>query len=34
MAVRHFHRFTTRYDRRTIRFNGVVHLAAVMIWLR
>jgi transposase len=22
------------YDRRTIHFNGFVHLAAIMIWLR
>ena len=29
-----FRRFATRYDRRTIRFTGFVHLAATMIWLR
>ena len=32
--LKHFRRFATRYDRRTIRFTGFVHLAAVMIWLR
>ena len=32
--LKHFRRFATRYDRRTIHFNGFVHLAATMIWLR
>ena len=32
--LQHFRRFATRYDRRTIHFNGFVHLAAAMIWLR
>ncbi|WP_085032809.1 IS5 family transposase [Ensifer aridi] len=32
--LKHFRRFATRYDRRTIHFNGFVHLAALMIWLR
>ena len=32
--MKHFRRFATRYDRRTIHFNGFVHLAAAMIWLR
>ena len=32
--IKHFRRFATRYDRRTIHFNGFVHLAAAMIWLR
>ncbi len=32
--LKHFRRFATRYDRRTIHFAGFVHLAAVMIWLR
>ena len=32
--LKHFRRFATRYDRRTIHFNGFVHLAAAMIWLR
>lgn len=32
--LKHFRRFATRYDRRTIHFTGFVHLAAVMIWLR
>jgi putative transposase len=32
--LKHFRRFATRYDRRTVHFNGFVHLAAAMIWLR
>lgn len=32
--LKHFRRFATRYDRRTIHFNGFVLLAATMIWLR
>jgi transposase len=32
--LKHFRRFATRYDRRTIHFTGFLHLAAVMIWLR
>ena len=32
--MKHFRRFATRYDRRTIHFTGFVHLAAAMIWLR
>lgn len=32
--LKHFRRFATRYDRRTIHFVGFVHLAAAMIWLR
>lgn len=32
--LKHFRRFATRYDRRTAHFNGFVHLAAAMIWLR
>jgi transposase len=31
--LKHFRRFATRYDRRTIHFAGFAHLAA-MIWLR
>ena len=31
--LKHFRRFVTRYDRRTIHFAGFVHLAAAMIWL-
>ena len=31
--LKHFRRFATRYDRRTIHFVGFVHLAAAMIWL-
>ncbi len=30
---KHFRRFATRYDRRTIHFSGFVCLAAAMIWL-
>ena len=32
--LKHFRRFATRYDRRTIHFTGFVHLAAAMLWLR
>lgn len=32
--LKHFRRFATRYDRRTIHFTGFVLLAAMMIWLR
>jgi transposase len=32
--LKHFRRFATRYDRRTIHFAGFIHLAAAMIWLR
>lgn len=32
--LKHFRRFATRYERRTIHFTGFVHLAAAMIWLR
>lgn len=32
--LKHFRRFATRYDRRTIHFTGFVLLAAAMIWLR
>ncbi|MDQ0512561.1 transposase [Angulomicrobium amanitiforme] len=32
--LKHFRRFATRYDRRTVHFTGFIHLAAVMIWLR
>jgi putative transposase len=32
--LKHFRRFATCYDRRTIHFNGFIHLAAAMIWLR
>ena len=32
--LKHFRRFATRYERRTIHFAGFVHLAAIMIWLR
>ena len=31
--LKHFRRFATRHDRRTIHFNGFVYLAAAMIWL-
>ena len=31
--LKHFRRFATRYDRRTIHVTGFVHLAAAMIWL-
>ena len=32
--LKHFRRFATRYDRRTVHFKGFVHLAAAMIWMR
>ena len=32
--LKHFRRFATRYERRTVHFTGFVHLAAAMIWLR
>lgn len=32
--LKHFRRFATRYDRRTIHFAGFVALAATMVWLR
>jgi transposase len=32
--LKHFRRFATRYDRRTLHFTGFVHLAAAMIWIR
>lgn len=31
--LKHFRRFATRYDRRTVHFKGFIHLAAAMIWL-
>ena len=30
--LKHFRRFATRYDRRTLHFAGFVHLAAATIW--
>ncbi|KXG87728.1 transposase [Agrobacterium bohemicum] len=32
--MKHFRRFATRYDRRTIHFEGLVYLVPAMIWLR
>ena len=32
--LKHFRRFATRYDRRTIHFASFTNLAAAMIWLR
>lgn len=32
--MKHFRRFATRYDRRTIHFQGFLYLVAAMIWLR
>ncbi|MHA6766576.1 IS5 family transposase [Sphingobium ummariense] len=32
--LKHYRRFATRYERRTIHFTGFIHLAAAMIWLR
>ncbi len=31
--MKHFRRFATRYERRTIHFQGFVHLAAAMMWM-
>jgi transposase len=32
--MKHFRRFATRYDRRTINFQRFVYLVATIIWLR
>jgi len=32
--LKHFRRFATRYDRRTVHFLAFIHLAAIMLWLR
>ena len=32
--LKHFRRFATRYDRRTLHFKGFALIAAAMIWLR
>lgn len=32
--LKHFRRFATRYDRRTVHFLAFIHLAAVMLWMR
>ena len=32
--LKHFSRFATRYDRRTVHFKGFASLAAAMIWLQ
>ena len=32
--LKHFRRFATRYERRTIHFAGFTFLASAMIWLR
>lgn len=32
--LKHFRRFATRYDRRTVHFKGFASLAAAMIWLQ
>jgi transposase len=32
--LKHFRRFATRYDRRTIHLTGFIHLAAAMVWMR
>ena len=31
--LKHFRRFATRYERRTIHFIGLIRLAASMIWM-
>ena len=32
--MKHFRRFSTRYDRRTIHFQGFFYLIAAMVWLQ
>ena len=32
--LKHFRRFATRYDRRSVHFLAFIHLAAIMLWLR
>ena len=32
--LKHFRRFATRYERRTVHFTGFLYLAAAMIWMR
>ncbi|MGK6317861.1 IS5 family transposase [Neorhizobium sp. DT-125] len=32
--MKHFRRFATRYERRSVHFTGIVHLIAAMIWMR
>ena len=32
-CMKHFRRFATRYERRTIHFQGFVHLTAAMMWM-
>ncbi len=32
--LKHFRRFSTRYDRRSVHFLAFIHLAAIMLWLR
>lgn len=31
--LKHFRRFATRYDRRSIHFLSFIHIAAAMIWM-
>lgn len=31
--LKSFRRFATRFERRTIHLKGVIHLAAIMIWM-
>ena len=31
--LKHYCRFATRYERRTVHFAGLVHLAAIMMWI-
>lgn len=32
--LKHFRRFATRYDRRSVHFLAFIHLAAAMLWMR
>jgi transposase len=32
--LKHFRRFSTRFDRRAVHFLAFIHLAAAMLWMR
>ena len=31
--MKHFRRLATRYERRTVHFNGFIHLIAAILWM-
>ena len=31
--MKHFRRFATRYERRTVHFKGFIHLIAAILWM-